>query len=343
MCVALLCGGLYGAVGDLHNALDEFSSTDNPNGDWSYHVGHEWTYTPPEPDPPVTYPYDTICDVFEAGGWQSTEPGALYMRIGGGGPGDEPNKIGDPLGMHSPFMTRYTVADANALEVGLSYCQTWEPTRQMNCIIKKNGSDIASILSIQPTNNDGISYTWTQFFPGEGTQGFSFNVDPGDTIDFVVDPVPGSPGCTSAFTSWVREIQEVDTFLLTVNANPAFIDTTVPNGGPSEVTAGLVVITANPYYACQNGDDNEIWEFDSWDAPSGTAIGNVLYFTGSAGDNVTITANYVITSECGDACHPYPGYDYDQDCIVGLSDFAIFAATWLECTQPECIDTYVAP
>jgi hypothetical protein len=39
---------------------------------------------------------------------------------------------------------------------------------------------------------------------------------------------------------------------------------------------------------------------------------------------------------CGDADHPYPAMDFNQDCRVDLADFAMFAAHWLECTAPEC-------
>lgn len=41
-------------------------------------------------------------------------------------------------------------------------------------------------------------------------------------------------------------------------------------------------------------------------------------------------------SYCGDAEHPYPLMDFNQDCYVDLADFALFAAHWLECTAPKC-------
>ncbi len=44
-------------------------------------------------------------------------------------------------------------------------------------------------------------------------------------------------------------------------------------------------------------------------------------------------------NECG--LWGYSYYDRDEDCVVGLSDFAEFAAVWLECTQPfgdNCVD-----
>lgn len=44
-------------------------------------------------------------------------------------------------------------------------------------------------------------------------------------------------------------------------------------------------------------------------------------------------------NECG--VWGYFELDFDQDCVVGLNDFAEFAAVWLECTQPygtNCVD-----
>ena len=39
---------------------------------------------------------------------------------------------------------------------------------------------------------------------------------------------------------------------------------------------------------------------------------------------------------CGDINHPYLRSDLTHDCYVNLSDFAIFAIQWLDCTAPEC-------
>ena len=45
--------------------------------------------------------------------------------------------------------------------------------------------------------------------------------------------------------------------------------------------------------------------------------------------------------ECGDAEHPYPPGDFNQDCWVDVADFAILTATWLECTDLESPCNYV--
>lgn len=40
---------------------------------------------------------------------------------------------------------------------------------------------------------------------------------------------------------------------------------------------------------------------------------------------------------CGDVNHPYPPMDFDHDCIVNFTDFALFMSHWLDCTSPDCI------
>ena len=42
------------------------------------------------------------------------------------------------------------------------------------------------------------------------------------------------------------------------------------------------------------------------------------------------------TPECGDALHPYPVGDFNEDCIVGLEDLSMLLVNWLGCTHPDC-------
>jgi hypothetical protein len=50
-------------------------------------------------------------------------------------------------------------------------------------------------------------------------------------------------------------------------------------------------------------------------------------------DNITVTANETV---CGDANHPYPAGDLNQDCHVNFADFALLADRWLaSCTGPN--------
>jgi len=39
--------------------------------------------------------------------------------------------------------------------------------------------------------------------------------------------------------------------------------------------------------------------------------------------------------QCGDANHPHPMGDLNQDCYVNWEDFTLFAEHWLECTDPD--------
>lgn len=42
----------------------------------------------------------------------------------------------------------------------------------------------------------------------------------------------------------------------------------------------------------------------------------------------------------GGFCVDKPALDYNDDCIVDLADFAVFAQSWMECgIFPDCIDT----
>ena len=64
-----------------------------------------------------------------------------------------------------------------------------------------------------------------------------------------------------------------------------------------------------------------------------TATGGI--FTGVAG-NANV---HILDDECG--AWGYISMDFNRDCIVNLGDFALFAESWLECTNPkvaDCVD-----
>ena len=337
--VLLLASAGYGAVGDLHSAQAEFSTVNNPNGLWSYHVGQAFGSDP-------VSPYDTL-SIFgiDDGLWEGPE-GAPYSRIGGGGPADEPNKVAEALGVHSPFMTRWTVpAGVAAVEAHLGYVQQYEPGRQMRLIIMKNGVELVSKDSIPPTNNNypNNDYQWVGVPDDSGT-GIVTNVSEGDTIDFVVNAFgtgttqPGT-GTSSAFTTWVREADPVSEFELTVLTNPAHI-TSVSNYGVSmQPINSAVNVVASQYNGCQYGDgsDSRVYAFDSWTGPVADAGAAATTVT-SAGEAVSITANFTLISACPDPCHQPPIYDFNGDCITDYIDFNTFSGEWMNCTQPACID-----
>jgi hypothetical protein len=45
--------------------------------------------------------------------------------------------------------------------------------------------------------------------------------------------------------------------------------------------------------------------------------------------NTTLNAIFEVSSECGDACHPYPMTDLTSDCVVDFNDLYIFVNNWL--------------
>jgi hypothetical protein len=56
----------------------------------------------------------------------------------------------------------------------------------------------------------------------------------------------------------------------------------------------------------------------------------------------TSTVNLYALSQCGDANHPYPDGDYNEDCYVNMQDYAILAESWLTCSECGASETYPA-
>ena len=321
--MALVGSGAYGAVGDVHSAQAEFSSTNNPNGNWSYHVGQAF----------AGFPYDTLSVTGSPGdGMWEAPAGGPYSRIGGGGsPADEPGHVvvALPFGGHSPFMARWTVpAGVAAVEAHLSYCQLYEPTRQMRLHLMKNGFEIAAMDSIQPLDNSGSSYTWTQFSGQESGSGAIMIVNPGDTIDFVVDAhgtdseSPGT-GCSSVFTAWIKEINEPPTYDLTVLANPGNITTVTHLGTTTRHVPGFpTAIEAFPMADCQNSIK---YVFDHWEINSNAQIADLndpsTTFTLLSPANAQITAHYTTAQFISADCDPWDLWFDGKDDYVDVTDY----------------------
>ena len=131
-------------------------------------------------------------------------------------------------------------------------------------------------------------------------------------------------------------------FELTVQVEPGNIDPNVvsPKGIADKVAGPPgVPLSAGDYVDCPN-----TWVFDHWTGPVANAGSANTTVTGAGGQSITVTAHYVIFNECNDACHPPPTItvdnqtvlvDYNKDCIVNGTDFAIWARdAWLLSNQP---------
>ena len=145
----------------------------------------------------------------------------------------------------------------------------------------------------------------------EGTTSDTYEVVPltaisGDTNVYIGIPNPADPNVPEALSEVT--VNGASTAQLTFTTGDwstsqtvtvTAIDDTVADGDPHNETIGHTVKSADPLY-------NDI------------TTGFVL---------VTITDN-----DCGSWGYSY--YDRNQDCYVTLSDFAEFAAAWLDCTDP---------
>ena len=125
-------------------------------------------------------------------------------------------------------------------------------------------------------------------------------------------------------------VTDVGKAYLTVMVDPGFINTTTPLPGVHEYTLNVdAAIDADDYVTCP-----DTYVFDYWEgavANTGSASTTIYMDT-----NKSVTAHYVINNKCGDDCHTPPESDLTEDCYVGLDDFALLAAGWLNCTAPAC-------
>lgn len=92
------------------------------------------------------------------------------------------------------------------------------------------------------------------------------------------------------------------------------------------VTAPDGTIVAQTTTGWDGGAINKVWLSGSDE----TYNGQPVYY-----DNLKTTAPE--PAACGDNDHPYPSMDLNQDCLVDLADFALFASQWLryDCVTPD--------
>ena len=129
--------------------------------------------------------------------------------------------------------------------------------------------------------------------------------------------------------NYPRLISFHGTFTLTLQTEPSFITSVTPSVGPHAVY-GVVNLSATSFSQCPDEYQFDRWEGGAEDPDSAST--SVLMTS-----NKTLTAVFtLVTPACGDKCHPCPTMDFNRDCRVGLADFAMFTAHWMECTAPDC-------
>lgn len=119
---------------------------------------------------------------------------------------------------------------------------------------------------------------------------------------------------------------------LTVNIKPASImgDTVTPAVGAYKyLNDETVEIEALPHYV----DCPDVYDFSHWTVDGTDVYSSVTTFLMDV--DKTVTANYKDIRECGDLCHPILTGDFDGDCEVTLTDFAVFAKNWLLNKSPN--------
>jgi hypothetical protein len=115
--------------------------------------------------------------------------------------------------------------------------------------------------------------------------------------------------------------------------------TVVDTGAGPGVTAELVFTPANwqdDQPVTVTAVDDDVLEPDQVSQITHVGVSLDGGYDGLAGRDVVVLVD---DNECGSWGFVF--MDFDEDCVVGLSDFAAFAAVWMECTQPygdNCID-----
>lgn len=118
--------------------------------------------------------------------------------------------------------------------------------------------------------------------------------------------------------------------ILTMQTEPPDVHTVTPAPGTYKYVGGVLAdISAQHFVNCP-----DVYVFDHWEGDvNDPNSANTTIFMDT---DKTVTAVFADGRQCGDECHPCPTGDFDEDCEVTFSDFALFASHWLECTKPEC-------
>jgi hypothetical protein len=137
-------------------------------------------------------------------------------------------------------------------------------------------------------------------------------------------------GVDTGYASQPQRWEKVECVLHLVDAGAGTIGGTydvyiTPAGGSRTKIASNFAMVAS-------GVPDGLARMHLYNHPQTDTNPNITYW-----DNLTIEMSPTpVAPVCGDAQHPYPIGDLDQNCKVNFKDFAIFALHWLQCTDLNC-------
>jgi hypothetical protein len=175
------------------------------------------------------------------------------------------------------------------------------------------------------------SHVFSDFMLESGLQGIELAT--GESLAFGLrasNLEGGVNGVESQYlrTSWVdKEVtftaSSTAPIALTVNTDPAGLEASVSGAGDYSL-GDTALIEAVDFNDC---DNKVVYKFDHWTGD--VADVNAASTTVKMSSATSVTAVYVATAECGDACHPIPAGSVDGDCEVDIDDIKNMAAGWL--------------
>jgi len=202
-------------------------------------------------------------------------------------------------------------------------------------------SDMSRIVDNTLTihGSGGYNVTYVQFNMdtyASYTVEFDFKVAAGLATAPALFLSPRAAGDASAGTGWA--IQNVDGTLIIMYGGAGVSGNAGQAGQWIHVRIDVDTTTANLYFGSQVIDTRTT--IGTANDGSADYVRFGYYWAGDYGllnwqvDNLSVVSPKTAAA-CGDFIHPYPAGDFTQDCYVNLADFAILAAHWLDCSDPE--------
>ena len=367
--VVLCANGSWAAIGDIWDLSDvndgvwasiDPTNLSEPNtanpvtvGDatWRFHATSQGT-----PHVRDTFPFPTVDWFFpelpqEGVGWLPVTPGGdgwhICMGRYASATGSSTNFKEGEVGGHAPAGVTWTTLTGGTFRID---CGAWSARTLSNGRWNRLKLTVAGVERYSKIVCDGLPDPGGTPFPE--CEGVSYVgsenalrppsivavLNPNDTVN--LDQI-GVNGATWA--GYILIIEEIDAEAgqLTINANPAVVDTVTPfvNTTGAVPVAVPIEIEASRYVNC---DADDVYEFDHWEVVANATIDNLT----EPLTNVTvltdlevaeITAVYNDDRTCGEDCYPVPLADVSTppDCKTDLDDLRVLAEAWLSDVSPQ--------